>query len=642
MKFNLLLSALVLASSSAFASGPNRLHNPLMNEGAMTPAIELGIQQPSASAPTMLSAGGDTYTFGYGGEPNNASFVAPDYKVFAVAMGLDPETTTQFAGAKVVKIQIANGRQSPNYPVEYFLTNDLEEFGELTEAVLTAGDDQWNEFELETPVELKAGEPLFVGYVGVNDTTLYKYPISFNYEADYEQNLYAFLYALPYGSMWQWTYYYGCVSIRVVLESDEFPHNQCTISLTAPDFIDTNDGAKATLTLTNTSVDKINKVGVEYSIGDQEGQTAEFECNLRNFNDNGTVEFDLHNVAEGINQKFNINVRSINGNPVEAYTGSSDLAYVSAFDKTKAYDRVVVAEEAFSTGDGFGPAAIEGMKVLVNDTPKGTAIGITTHEDDEMAVKGYTGSSYTGTARFNRLPAFANVYPDDGGYIEAYDIVSQIPTFATLELKVSATDKPKEFSFATETTFNLDANGSEFGLAFVVLEDKVGPYSQFNYYSNGIYGDLDWWRDQGYYVETLYNNVARGIHTYDGIANSLPEAIKGNEPVKYDCNATFESIDKPENCRFVAMLINQKTGVIENAVETTMDNSAISTVASSSEDITVKAEGGCIVAEGQGVAEVFTVDGCHIGSITAGSSLAVNSGIYVVSTPAGSVKILVK
>lgn len=95
----------------------------------------------------------------------------------------------------------------------------------------------------------------------------------------------------------------------------------------------------------------------------------------------------------------------------------------------------------------------------------------------------------------------------------------------------------------------------------------MGPYNQANYYAGS--GSLEGWGDKGEYVSTLFNDVARDIYDYNGIAGSTPTVINTGETYSYSYTFTLpNNIQNIDNIEIVTLLIDNETGEIMNADKT--------------------------------------------------------------------------
>ena len=148
--------------------------------------------------------------------------------------------------------------------------------------------------------------------------------------------------------------------------------------------------------------------------------------------------------------------------------------------------------------------------------------------------------------------------------------VGQMKDYADAKINVTATLSADESSViaTTETTFGFDEESNEYRIAYVVLEDNVGPYNQRNGLSNATGEEyLSEWFGQSGQVSILHNNVARGIYPETkGLKGSVPTKIKAGETYKYEYTFKLPSnIQDKKNIRIVTLLIDQGTGEIINA-----------------------------------------------------------------------------
>jgi hypothetical protein len=128
----------------------------------------------------------------------------------------------------------------------------------------------------------------------------------------------------------------------------------------------------------------------------------------------------------------------------------------------------------------------------------------------------------------------------------------------------------------TATTFGFTDDGNaDFRIAYVVVEDNVGPYNQGNFYSDASMPDnpddyLNEWYKKGSPVEMKFNNVARGIYPgLNGAEGSVPTSVVAGQPYEYEYTLELpDNIQDKKNIRIVTLLIDNKSGEIMNADQT--------------------------------------------------------------------------
>jgi hypothetical protein len=140
----------------------------------------------------------------------------------------------------------------------------------------------------------------------------------------------------------------------------------------------------------------------------------------------------------------------------------------------------------------------------------------------------------------------------------------------TSEDKTSVTVK-------TATKFGFtQAGNADFRIAYVIVEDNVGPYLQANnycYMQDEQYPYMSDWFGLGGetgMVEMLYDNVARGIYGgLNGTEGSVPTSVVAGQPYEYEYTFDLpDNIQDKNNIRIVTLLIDNKSGEIMNADQT--------------------------------------------------------------------------
>lgn len=249
---------------------------------------------------------------------------------------------------------------------------------------------------------------------------------------------------------------------------------------------------------------------------------------------------------------------------------------------------------------------------------------IAVHNGDRMEVadyQGFIGQYISGfpSVMINRTERM------DPGYIEKldnlYKSLDETPAYAMVDFDFSIDGNTLTIEASTE--FGLDTD-VDHQLSFVVVEDGVGPYKQYNYYSGGNEtGLMESWCKAPYEVDLLFDDVARKIDSYPGIPGSLPEQIEAGK--KYTFSRTIDIAKiKPEKARVVAMLTNTKTGEIVNAKMKSIDPASGITAPE---------------ADFSGLCDAFTTAGIRIAS---GKNLdelrtSLPTGIYIIRSASGAV-----
>lgn len=379
--------------------------------------------------------------------------------------------------------------------------------------------------------------------------------------------------------------------------------------VSAPQFKQTTNGQlQMQVSVRSRTLETIRKLSFDWMIDDKYQGNQSFDTYILP-NHPDTLHIDLPDNINGRNHKIIVNVSDIDGKPDEIMINSCDTS-AYAIPAKKHFPRRIVMEEATGTWCGWCPRGLETIKRAKAKYPD-NFIAVALHGFDEMSLA--DGSyddiinllEYYPNGLINRtrimdpdwdlLLPFINNQKDDG---EAKIETSAIFTSADRSM----------VTCHTETTFGFDDDGStEYRIAYVVLEDNVGPFVQTNYYSDPQSSNNpgDWmneWIHKEYYVNMLFNDVTRAVFpTYKGTNNSMPSIIKEGEVYSQDYVFTLpENVQDKANLRIVTLLIDSFTGEILNAAQAHIDYdpSGIRSILAESQSYDVYTPMGVIVRQG--------------------------------------------
>ena len=243
--------------------------------------------------------------------------------------------------------------------------------------------------------------------------------------------------------------------------------------------------------------------------------------------------------------------------------------------------------------------------------------------DDMDDVQNYSAL----TSKFTGYPScFINrnsAEPLSVDYNSARQDVEQLKdkAIAKINVKASYTDGSKtKVSVNTETTFGFTSNTADYRIAYVVVEDEVGPYSQKNYYSGKTYDPSHYmyeWTKRDAVVDVVFNDVARAIYddTY-GVNGSVPSSVTRGETYSFGYDLTLPTnIDNVNNIRIITLLLDNETGEIVNASQC---------------NVTDKETGISVLSADGQTFDVFSLSGAMIKK-DATSLDALPKGVYIVN-----------
>ena len=282
-----------------------------------------------------------------------------------------------------------------------------------------------------------------------------------------------------------------------------------------------------------------------------------------NWEDNVTI--DLPNLG-GRSHNMTFNVTDIDGKPdAVPFNSWGEVNY--SFNPATYFPRRIVMEEATGTWCGWCPRGMMTIEQMKKKYPD-NFIAIAIHNDYEMQV----GNSY------NPFLDMVESYPS--AYINRKDWIDPWP-FDIEDMKDKGEAKvttqarclsAKEVEVESETVFGFsDSETAEYRLAYVVTEDNVGPYMQYNAYSNPTAEDnpddpMNWWVHQDSPVTMTFNDVAREIFDYNGVEGLLPRVVTEGETYKTKYTLTVpDNVKDLSNVRIVTLILDTRTGEILNA-----------------------------------------------------------------------------
>ena len=357
--------------------------------------------------------------------------------------------------------------------------------------------------------------------------------------------------------------------LRIIITGNNFPTD---IQVSNAQVITTESPVKFTAKVTNRTAKTIKKYTISWTLDGKLQQNATITTQLAGGkSENFTI--DLPSI-KGKNHTMEYTVTDIDGQS-DAVTSNSSGTFNFQLPTTTFYPRAVVMEEATGTWCGYCVRGIETIQRLNSEYPNNfIAIGI--HNNDEMANwLNYEGVARRFTSYPNSLINRQEVFDPD--YPVIRQIVEYLKNSAEAQIKANAFFVRSDSSavrVTTETTFGFSDEGrGDYRIAYVVVEDQVGPYPQNNYYDSNQLSPDDYmyrWTQQPAKVDILFNDVARAIYNdADGLKGSIPAVIEEGKAYQYTYGFNLpKNIQNYKNIRIVTLLIDNTTGEIMNAAQT--------------------------------------------------------------------------
>lgn len=605
-RFLLYLTAITLAAAPAAATqwqSATTLQGPLRTARAAAAAQRM-------YAPASRSEASQSMEVGYCGEPRS-SLAAGAGARLGGAIWFNSSLVQKFAGNRITAVMVANGSTADpsvkSAPLEVFVSTAL-----TADPIATASGEmdfthpyEYQTYTLPEPIEITTDTPLYVGFA-VTQTSDKVYPLVVDYLAhDIINEPGGFIGVGSATTAMQWdtstAQSYGYPCLKAVVEGDNLPVDMASMAwVDLPYSVQPGVPFEFTAAVTNMGSNPLDHVTLDYTVagGEKQSITATLDTPIY-YGQTATATSTAVCAVEGNNLTFEATVTTVNDKPNLNNTALTAEAPFLSISAEHSYPRTLVVEEGTGTWCGWCPRGIVAMEKMRSEHPDGSFIGIAVHASASMTQRDPMAcSSYSSLV--NKLPSFpsalVNRNVDYYGAVDpAYEVLSQIydhvramPAMASVTIDTVCTGL-KNDTITASVTFGLDVDSKIYRLAYVVMEDGVGPYDQTNYFS--ATEPLEGWDRKGSKVSTVYNDVARAINSYNGVLNSLPATIAAGETVSYTGKVSVSTLSNHKHARYAALLINTKSSCIENAALYTRadyeDNTAITEVETESSQLPV-------------------------------------------------------
>lgn len=517
-----------------------------------------------------------------------------------------------------------------------------------------------NEIVLEEPYVF-TGDEIAVGYefVAPRSTNFKSYsPLCYGNETPV--NSYCDNVGVTNGDKEEWAHLGIPLSIMVGVEGENLPTWVEAIGYDLPFVVKPGEKFDVNVTAVNLGASTITSANGFTSVDGIDGQEQTASLNIRPGSD-GDIIFSLSGVdKEGV-YSIGATVNKVNG---------LEIPTIAAEDYVKSVEngvkRRVVIEEWTGTWCGYCPRGIWGMEYLEENYPD-DFVGIAIHSSNGSATDPMNLSSYINSlAELGYVSGFPGalidrmvpVSPSPVSFAAAVELLGGDRGFGDIAIEakyVDAAEKKLEIHGKAKIVYDVkEVNEtlakSQYRIAFVITENKV-PGQQTNYFYNGQGGECGGWESLPYTVNWKFNDVARKIDTFEGIKGLLPAEMEKDKEYEFTHSMTLPSnVKVGSNIDIIALLINDTTGFIENAVKIAGPQRAasIDNVAADGNGISVAGGAGVITIAGECVAaEVYGFNGVRVASVAGAQSVSVAPGLYIVKTVAAdgavsTVKVAVK
>ena len=571
----------------------------------------------------VLTAKAQTNTISWG--YCNASSVTNIFGEATTAKGaiyIPAEIAKIYEGAKVTGVRVGFGNNATN--VKIFVTEDLNGSPIIEESTTDCVRGMKN-ISFTTGSYTITEKGFYVGYSCTSATADSPIGISDLYD---ENGCWADL-----GDGWKNysadpAYKSSALCIFARIKGDNLPKDFA--------LLDVNSLAQkkdTPFTISGTLMSRSPKLGrvfrIAYSIDGGEETIAEVNKQIGT-GVSKSFEIEHPGLSESGNHTVVCRLLTVDGveDPYEANnTASGTIGIVGRFP----FYRMVV-EKGTGTWCQYCPRGIWGFEKMMEKYPD-NFVGIAVHKNEDTygryglecsSYNALTFSSYP-SAYVNRNPRM-NVSPIPAVLEAAYQATCGDLRLGEVNVKSELVNSNTINATAT-TTFVSD-------ISFVLTEDNVSGYYQSNGCKGMPYDEVGPFSTEGSAVAVDMQHVAREIFGFRGLENSIPTTVKAEEPVTFTKTLTIPaSVRDVKNLNVIAMLFNNRTGLIENAAQARVGEASVETAIADIDDSLVPeigVTGGKVVCTGfDGDIRVYTVDGKQVANQNLGR------GIYIVKASNG-------
>ncbi len=236
-------------------------------------------------------------------------------------------------------------------------------------------------------------------------------------------------------------------------------------------------------------------------------------------------------------------------------------------------ERKVLIEEATGTWCGWCPRGAVNLDLMADNYPN--SIEVAVHNNDPMKNTVYDagmGNLIGGYPSGLVDRAFVDINPSQ--FEELFLARIEVQALVSVGITTEYDANSRDLTATVTATFAGNANGN-YRINAIVVEDNVtgtgSGYNQSNYYAGGDYGPMGGYENLPSTVpaaDMVYRHVGRTIlGGWSGSANSIPsQVVEGEEYAKTYTYNVPSGYDDSE-ITVVGLVINQETGEIMNAEE---------------------------------------------------------------------------
>lgn len=522
---------------------------------------------------TAMAAGAQALHVGYcRDEIVSKAGGLPTGSYIAAAMKIPASLASAYAGNSITGIDVGYGSASTKQ-ITLFISENLDAAPLYTQSAKIDRVSHWTQFNLDTPYAITGDKDIYVGYyVKINATR--DFPIAGDDYALKTSGSNMMCSAGDLENVWgnfiDVTSTFGNLSVRACIDGDKLPAELGVPQgpLALPSFVRPGEKFKVAAAISGWGNDDITSAEVSCTIGSDTPVTKTFTFSKPvEPGEVREIEFDnCSTLADSFSLPITLALTKINGKDVNV------PASRSVFDcSSEAFVRTMVVEEGTGTWCGNCPIGYVGLEYMREHFTDGSYIGIAIHNEDEMTYGTYDSFMRRYIQAFpqavvNREPQYTGITPDFRTLEAIHTTVTgNTPAYEGISVSSTLTDHNTADVTAT-AEFLRDYPECDIAVSFVLTEDGVGPYDQYNgFYAKSSNGMATEFESLGSYVSLIFNDVARYISSTTGHEDSAVKSVKRGDKLVYSKELPLDNCTDPQKVNVIALLLNRTNGVILNA-----------------------------------------------------------------------------
>ncbi|MDE6027569.1 MAG: hypothetical protein K2G23_05825, partial [Muribaculaceae bacterium] len=475
----------------------------------------------------------------------------------------------------MIDLFLAKGSEEPNEWGGVTLYTD-EPFVSIKNVPFAGEQWEWVEFELPEPYQIVEGEPFYAGWGFLNTNDENAPLVADNIPNDNLASSWMEGYEPqdPYYGYWNNCTTAGANCIRLRIAGETLPSDDAVITgIEVPRRIYPDKAFDVSITVSNAASSEIKELEIQYCFPEGEKQKEIVSGLSIPAGEKDKVELKNIKTTNWGNIQLDIEILSVNGKKDADYSNNMISAYILNLPEDMGFDRKILVEEGTGTWCGNCPRGIVGMRQMAEKYPE-KFIGVAAHYSDRMQIEAYQPylNRYIDIVGYpySTIDRVISCDPEFNELEENFLREMEIPSLA--EISIEDMSIIGDMAYVNPTVkFAISEDNTEYGWAYVVTEDNVGPYNQTNYYTDG---SLSGWDFSENPVNIYYDEVAVGAAHILG-KNALPASIEAEKTYSLPMTFDVPGVQNWDNAHLIVMVLNMKTGYIENAVRKSFAQNSI-------------------------------------------------------------------